>query len=255
MHNQLKKRLSDDQPIFGAFVTQPSVGVAQLLASSDLDWLMIDLEHGMIDLPAMHAMVAATGGTSCTPLVRTPLNDHGLVEHALDAGANGLVFPTISTLADAEATVAAIRYPPDGHRGWGPFYAAAKWGLSPPDYYAAAQEQILNVVLIEQVAALGELDDILAVPGIDVAAIAPGDLSVSVGFPGQREHPEVLKVIAEIERKVLASNVALGGVAFSPSEANEKVNMGYRMLFLGADVTFLQRAVVSALDGVHRKVN
>ena len=109
-------------------------------------------------------------------------------------------------------------------------------------------------MLIEQVEALDELDAILAVPGIDVASIAPGDLSVSVGYPGQREHPEVLKVIAEIERKVLASNVKLGGVAFSPEEANEKVRNGYRMVFLGADVTLLQRAVAAALAGVEREV-
>ncbi len=240
--------------MFGAFLTQQSVAVAQLLAASGLDWLMIDLEHGMIDISAMHAMVAATGGTSCTPLVRTPLDDHGLIEHALDAGAQGLIFPTISTRAAAEATVAAMHYPPDGHRGWGPFYAAAHWRLSPNEYYTAAREQLLNVVLIEHHAALAQLDDILSVPGIDAAAIAPGDLSVSVGYPGQREHPEVLKVIAEIERKVLASNVALGGVAFSPDEANEKVKNGYRMVFLGADVTFLQRAVSAALDGVNREV-
>lgn len=254
MQNELKKKWREGQPGFGVFVTQPSVGIAQLLAASAIDWIMIDLEHGMIDVVAMHAMVASTGGTSCTPLVRTPLDDHGLIEHALDAGAQGLVFPTISTVAQAEATVAAMRYPPDGHRGWGPFYAAAHWGLAANDYYTAARDQLLNIVLIEQVEALDELDAILAVPGIDVASIAPGDLSVSVGYPGQREHPEVLKVIAEIERKVLASNVKLGGVAFSPEEANEKVRNGYRMVFLGADVTLLQRAVAAALAGVEREV-
>ena len=119
----------------------------------------------------------------------------------------------------------------------------------------AAKEQLLNVILIEQVEALAHLDEIVSVPGIDVASIAPGDLSVSVGYPGQRDHPEVLKVIAEIERKVLASNVALGGVAFSPEVANEKVRNGYRMVFLGADVTFLQRAVSAALDGVDRQIS
>ena len=255
MQNRFKQRLGEGQPVFGAFVTQPSVGVVQLLAASGLDWLMIDLEHGMIDVPSMHAMVAATGGTACTPLVRTPLDDHGLIEHALDAGAHGLVFPTISTKEAAAASVAAMHYPPDGHRGWGPFYACARWGLSPVDYYQAAKEQLLNVILIEQVEALAHLDEILAVPGIDVASIAPGDLSVSVGYPGQRDHPEVLKVIAEIERKVLASHVALGGVAFSPEEANEKVRNGYRTVFLGADVTFLQRAVSAALDGVDRQIS
>ena len=254
MQNRLKQRLAKGQPVFGAFLTLPSVGIAKLLATSGLDWLMIDLEHGMIDIAAMHAMVVATGGTSCTPLVRTPLNEPGLIEHAMDAGAHGLVFPTISTPEAAEATVAAIRYPPEGHRGWGPFYAAPQWGLSHAEYYSAAQQQLLNVILIEQHTALAELDNILSVPGIDVASIAPGDLSVSVGYPGQRDHPEVLEVIAQIERKILASNVALGGVALSADEANEKVSKGYRFIFLGADVMFLQRSVETALNGVVREV-
>ena len=87
-----------------------------------------------------------------------------------------------------------------------------------------------------------------------MVGIAPGDLSVSLGHPGNREHPEVLEVIGEIERKVLASGRALGGVALSPEETNRKVAAGYRFLFLGADVTFLQRAVAGALDGVVREV-
>ncbi len=254
MENKLKKRLGRGQPVFGAFVTQPSVGITQLLATSGLDWLMIDMEHGLIDTPSMHAMVVAATNALCTPLVRTPLGEHDLVEHALDAGALGLVFPTVSTRAQAEATVAALHYPPRGERGWGPFYAAAQWRNSPAQYYENAEHELLNVVLIEQHEALDELADVLAVPGIDVASIAPGDLSVSLGHPGDRNHPEVLEVINQIETKILASNVVLGGVALSPDEANEKVAAGYRFLFLGADVTLLQRAVAGALDGVVREL-
>ena len=254
MENRVKARLRRGQPVFGAFVTQPSVAVAQLLATSGLDWLMIDMEHGFVDTPSLQAMVAAVANAVCAPLVRTPLAERGLVEHALDAGALGLVFPTVSTRAQAEATVAAMHYPPRGERGWGPFYAAAQWRLSPAEYYEEAGRELLNVVLIEHRDAVAGLDDILAVPGIDVAAIAPGDLSTSLGHPGDRHHPEVLEVIAEIERKVLASDVALGGVALSPAEANAKVAAGYRFLFVGADASLLQRAVAAALDGVTREL-
>ena len=254
LQNKIKKRLSRGQPVFGAFVTQPSVGVAKLLAADGLDWLIIYMEHGLIDTPSMYAMVKAIANASCTPLVRTPLSAHGVIENALDAGAHGLVFPTISTVAQADATVRAMHYPPKGTRGWGPYYASAQWGVSPADYYDAARNELLNVVLIEQKGALDALDDILAVSGIDVVGIAPGDLSVSLGHPGNREHPEVLEVIREIERKVLASGRALGGVALSPEETNRKVAAGYRFLFLGADVTFLKRAVAGALEGVVREV-
>lgn len=253
MENRVKARLGRGQPVFGVYVTQPSVAVVQLLATGGLDWLMIDMEHGLIDTPSLQAMVAAAN-VSCVPLVRTPLAERGLVEHALDAGALGLVFPTVSTRAQAEATVRAMHYPPRGERGWGPFYAAAQWRLSPAEYYQEAGRELLNVVLIEQHGALDELDDILAVPGIDVAAIAPGDLAAGLGHPGDRHHPEVLAVIAEIERKILASGVALGGVALAPGEADAKVAAGYRFLFLGADASLLQRALADALDGVTREL-
>ena len=253
MENRVKARIGRGQPVFGVYVTQPSVAVVQLLATGGLDWLMIDMEHGLIDTPSLQAMIAAANA-SCVPLVRTPLAERGLVEHALDAGALGLVFPTVSTRAQAEATVRAMHYPPRGERGWGPFYAAAQWRLSPAEYYEEAGRELLNVVLIEQHGALDELDDILAVPGIDVAAIAPGDLAAGLGHPGDRHHPEVLAVIAEIERKILASGVALGGVALARGEADAKVAAGYRFLFLGADASLLQRALADALDGVTREL-
>ena len=254
MENGVKARLGRGQPVFGAYVTQPGVGTVQLLAAAGLDWLMIDMEHGLIDAPSLHAMVAAAANTACAPLVRTPLAERGLVEHALDVGALGLVFPGVATRAGAEAAVAAMHYPPRGERGWGPFYAAAQWRTSPAGYYEAAGRELLGVMLIEHPRALDELDGILAVPGVDVAAIAPGDLSASLGRPGDRHHPEVLEVAAEIERRVLASGVALGGVALSAGEANDKVAAGYRFLFLGADATFLQRGAAQALDGVTREL-
>ena len=254
MENRVKARLGRGQPVFGVYVTQPSVAIVQLLANGGLDWLMFDMEHGLIDTPSLQAMIAAAANAACVPLVRTPLDERGLVEHALDAGALGLVFPTVSTRAQAEAAVRAMHYPPRGERGWGPFYAAAQWRLSPVEYYEAAGRELLKVVLIEQHRALDELDDILAVPGIDVAAIAPGDLAAGLGHPGDRHHPEVLEVVAEIERRVLASGVALGGVALAPGEANAKVAAGYRFLFMGADASLLQRALADALDGVTREL-
>ena len=131
----------------------------------------------------------------------------------------------------------------------GPFFQSDRVGE-----HTAAGRELLNVVLIEQHRALDELDDILAVPGIDVAVIAPGDLAAGLGHPGDRHHPEVLEVVAEIERKVLASGVALGGVALAPGEADAKVAAGYRFLFLGADASLLQRALAEALDGVTREL-
>jgi 4-hydroxy-2-oxoheptanedioate aldolase len=252
VENPVKQKIAAGRPAYGAIVTAASAPMVQVMAAAGLDWVMLDLEHGMIDAAAVHAMIAATAGTRCAPLARIPHDRHDLAEIVLDAGAYGLVFPMVCSKAEAEAAVAALRYPPHGRRGWGPFYAAARWGLAGPDYFRVANDTLLNVVLIEHADGVRNLDAILAVKGLDVVVIAPGDLSVNLGYPNQRTHPEVLKVVAEIEAKVLRSGVALGGIALAPGEAADKAARGYRMIFIGADVTLMQRAIAASLDGVAR---
>lgn len=250
--NPLKQRLAEDRPCVGFLLTMPSVNVAQVLAAAGADWVMVDTEHGPIDLASAHAMIAATAGTGCTPLARVPSTEPWLAKPLLDAGAFGLVFPMICTRADAEATVRALRYPPEGERGWGPFYAPARWGVSREDYTASANDELLNVILIEHVDAVAALDEILGVDGIDVAIIAPFDLSMSLGVPGQREHPDVLAAVAVAEEKILGAGRTLGGLALTPDEANAKIERGYRLLVMGYDVSLLEGAAAAALDGIAR---
>jgi 4-hydroxy-2-oxoheptanedioate aldolase len=248
----LKAKLKEGRTVVGFLVTMPSVALVQTLAAAGPDWLLIDLEHGPIDLASAHAMIAATGGSDCAPLVRVPSTEPWLAKPALDAGAFGLVFPMISSRAQAEATVRALRYPPAGERGFGPFYAPARWGLSTEDYLARANDELLNVVLIEHIDALQELDQIVAVPGVDVAVIAPLDLSTSLGVPGQRDHPKVQRAVAEAEEKILAGGCLLGGLALTSEEANAKIERGYRLIVLGYDTALIQGAAGNLLEGLRR---
>ena len=250
--NPLKQRLQEGRAVLGFMITMPSVQVAQTLARTGADWFMIDLEHGAIDLPAVHAMIAATSGTGCTPVVRVPRPALWLAKPVLDSGAFGLVFPMVCGRADAEDAVRTVRYPPAGERGLGPSYAPARWGISAPDYIKTANDHLLTIVLVEHGEAIERLDEILAVPGIDVAVIAPNDLSCSLGVPGQRDHPDVLAAIAKAEARILPSQVALGGVAASPEDANRKIAQGYRWIVLGPDSGLLQAAAAAALEGIER---
>lgn len=250
--NPLKKRLQEGRAVLGFMITMPSVHVAQTLARTGADWLMIDLEHGAIDLPAVHAMIAATSGTPCTPVVRVPRPALWMAKPVLDSGAFGVVFPMVCSGEDAETAVQTVRYPPAGERGLGPSYAPARWGISAPDYIKTANDHLLTIVLIEHGEAIERLDEILAVPGIDVAVIAPNDLSGSLGVPGQRDHPDVLAAIAKSEERILPSKVALGGVATSPEDANRKIAQGYRWIVLAPDSGLLQAAAVAALKGIER---
>ncbi len=250
--NPLKRRLDEGGTALGFLVSMPSVQLTQILAASGADWLLIDLEHGPIDNATVHAMIAATAGTACAPIVRVPSTEPWLAKPALDAGAFGLVFPMICSARQAQAAARAVRYPPRGVRGWGPFYAPARWGLSSADYTAAANDQVLCIILIEHIEAVRRIDEILAVPGIDVAVIAPFDLSQSLGRPGDFEHPDVAAAMAEAEDKILARGLPMGGLARTSSEANAKIARGYRLLVLGYDTGLIEGAVAAALGGVER---
>lgn len=239
----LRRSLAAGQATLGYLVSMASVPMVQVLARSGVDWLMIDMEHAPTGIESVAVMVAATGGTPAAPLVRVPAARPELVKPVLDCGALGVVFPQIATRAEAAATVQAVRYAPEGRRGYGPTYAALRWGLSNLEYLSVANDSVLNVVLIESPAGVDALDDILAVAGIDVVAVARGDLSESLGVAGQLEHPRLREVVAKAEAAILRHDaVALGGIAFSADEARAMIQRGYRFIVLGSDAGLIAGA-------------
>jgi 4-hydroxy-2-oxoheptanedioate aldolase len=250
--NRLRALWCDGRPTFGAIATIPSIQSVQVLARSGLDWLLIDLEHGPIDLGSAHAMIVATAGTPCVPMVRVASNQPWLAKAPMDLGALGVCFPMICGRAEAEAAVRAVRYPPAGERMWGPFYAPLRWGVPMPGYLEAADAEILCVVTIEHVDAAAQIGEIVGVPGIDLAFIGPGDLATSLGLRGRVDHPEVAAAIARAETGILASEVVLGGVARTAEQANAMIERGYRALVLGFDWSLLQRGIDASMEGIRR---
>ena len=251
MTNPLRQRLDAGQSILGYLLSMPSVQLVQILAQSGVDWLMIDMEHAPIGIESVAAMIAATAGTRATPIVRAPGPFSDMVKPALDCGAFGIAFPQIATRAEAEATVRAVRYQPAGRRGYGPTYAALRWGLPSLDYLKTANAEILNIVLVESTDGVAALDDILAVDGIDIVAVARGDLSENLGVAGQFSHPRLLEVVARAEDKILArKGVALGGIAFNPDEARAMIARGYRFVVLGSDAGLIGGAASAMVRSI-----
>ena len=248
--NPLKAKLAAGACASCFMVTMPSVAMAQVLAGSGVDALIIDMEHGPIDLATAHAMIAATKGTSAVPLVRVPWAEPWLAKPLLDAGAFGINFPMVSSAALARQTVQAVRYPPVGARGYAPGYAPIRWGLPVAEYLRAANAEVINIVTIEESEAIAHLDEILAVPGIDVVVIASFDLSMSLGVPGRFDDPELLRLVALAEAKIRASGLALGGVALSAEAAAAKRRAGYQLLLAGFDVLMVEAAARAAVGAV-----
>ncbi|WP_321939533.1 HpcH/HpaI aldolase family protein [Paraburkholderia sp. J8-2] len=250
--NRLKSMWRNGQAALGAIATMPSVQTIQIMARAGLDWVLIDMEHGAIDAGSAHAMICATSGTPLVPLVRVAATDAWHAKVPLDLGALGICFPMTTTRAAAEAAVRAVRYPPDGDRFWGPFYAPPRWGLSMREYLDCADKEVLAIGTIEHVDAIGNIGDIVATPGLDLVFIGPGDLATSMGHRGKTDLPEVQAAIAQLEAPILKSQVLLGGVAPNADLANAMIARGYRAIVVGMDWSLLQRGIASAVDGIHR---
>src|SRR6267154_3621848 len=249
--NRLKKLWREKTPTFGAIATIPSIQTVQIMAQS-LDWIIVDLEHGPIDLGSAHAMIVATSGTPCVPMVRIAANEPWLAKAPMDLGALGINFPMICSRADAEKAARSVRYPPKGDRLWGPFHAPFRWGVSMADYMTTADDDMICGITIEHVEAVEHIDEIMAVPGIDLAVIGPGDLATSINKRGRPDDAEVLALTARAEAGILKSGVPIGGVARTPEQANRMIERGYVALALGFDWSLFQRGIATSFHGIKR---
>ena len=249
--NRLREEWRQKRPTFGAIATIPSIQTVRIMAQS-LDWIIVDLEHGPIDLTAAHAMITATAGTPCVPLARIAANEPWLAKAPMDIGALGINFPMISSRTDAEKAVRSLRYPPHGDRFWGPFHAPFRWNVSMGDYMATADDDMICMVTIEHAEAVERIDEIMATPGIDVAVIGPGDLATSINKRGQIDDPEVVALMKRAEEGILKSGVPIGGAARTAEQANAMIDRGYLALGLGFDWSLFQRGIAAAFQGIKR---
>ena len=252
MSNPFREKLNKGQVCAGVLTSMPSTNMAQMLSNSGFDWLFIDMEHGAIDIASCYNMITATSGSSCSPVVRVMEPSIAFTKPVLDSGAMGVIFPMITSKETAEAAVAAVRYPPAGERGWGPFYAPMRWQKKDSIEYYKSSDDIVIISLIEHIDAINNIEEITKVKGIDVFFIAPMDLAASMGYVGDRDHPEVKEAIARAEACIKKSHGSLGGLCLSASEGNDKIQNGYQVLLMGFDLLLMEVGVRSMLDGLNR---
>jgi 4-hydroxy-2-oxoheptanedioate aldolase len=242
----IRERLAQEGGVLqGVLSAIPSPVSVQAIAAAGADFLMIDREHSPIGRDAMAAMIAATAGTACAPLVRVPRIDEAEVKVALDAGAEGIFFPMVRSAAEVTRCVELLRYPPQGTRGWGPFVAASRHGVSPAEYSAAVGPHLSCWAQIETLEAVQDIEAIVRVPGLDAIMLAPFDLSLAMGVEARFDDPGFVEAVTSVERAALAAGMPLAGAAFDAQRAAELSARGYRALLRGIDLFMLQAAVAS----------
>jgi 4-hydroxy-2-oxoheptanedioate aldolase len=210
--NTLKQKLREGKPAFGVMITFPSPPVVEMLGYMGFDWVLIDNEHGSITVDTAEDLIRAGELSGIAPIVRPVTNKPEVIAPFLDRGAWGVQVPHVNTRAEAEAAVAACKYFPDGQRGMFSGGRPAEYGIggSTPDYVAKANAETLVCLMLEEVEAINNIGDIVKVKGVDVLFIGSGDLSQSMGYPGQNTHPEVQAVMEKGVKQIRQAGVVAG---------------------------------------------
>lgn len=230
--NLAREALRRGEPAVGTWLSMPSVMGAQLMARVGFDWLTVELEHSPTNWETAAQMFGAIAGAGGVPLCRVPWNTGENIKRALDTGAWGVVVPMVNSRAEAEAVVAAARYQPIGRRTIGGQLHAAHFETDSATYYARANDEILVVVMIEQVEALERLDEILSVPGIDVAFIGPNDLHNSLGLAPAFESDDrrFNEALAQVVTTARRHGVAPGIHVHTAEAARRRIDQGFRFV-------------------------
>ena len=238
-HNTFKAALSDGRRQIGCWAAFADPYATEVLASAGFDWVLIDGEHAPNDLRSITAQLQVLDGKTSHPVVRLPMGEAWLIKQVLDAGAQTLLVPLVETVAQAEALVRAMRYPPDGIRGSGARLARAANFGAVDDYITTANDQMCLLVQVETKKGIAALDDILAVEGVDGVFIGPSDLSVDMGHKGDTSGEEVRAVIRGALDRIAASPKAGGIIATDDATARDYADWGAQFLAVGIDVLLL----------------
>jgi 2-keto-3-deoxy-L-rhamnonate aldolase RhmA len=232
-----RQRLRQEEVLLGQMVLELfTPGIGPMLAACGLDFVIFDMEHGRCDISLLAEMVASCRGTGIVPIARVPDVAYAPLSRALDVGARGVMVPRVETRQQAEDIVSQLKYAPLGKRGVALGIAHDLYRAGSPDFFEKMNEEICVILLLETERAFQHLDEIISVPGVDVAWMGHYDLTVSMGIPAQFDHPRFLSAMDELVTVCRRYGVAPGFLPPSADSAVHWIEKGFRAISLGSDI-------------------
>jgi len=241
--------MKENPPVIGTHVNMADLSIAEQMGVLGFEFVWIEGEHSPLDKQTILGHIIACKAGNTASFVRIPWNDPVLAKPILEMGPDGIVFPFIRTAEEARAAIAACRYPPEGIRGFGPRRANQYGTQTNAEYLASVERSFLKIMQIEHIDAVNNLEEILAVDGVDTVVVGPNDLSGSVGLLGQTRHPNVMALLDQIGEKC---NKA--GVPFGVSMGVDRVSIvdwlrrGARWIAAGNDASYIAQAGREAIS-------
>lgn len=224
----------------GSWITLNHPSIAEIMADAGFDWLCIDMEHSVTDYYEAQQLILTIQSKGLKAYVRVGENNTRIIKRVLDAGADGIIVPSVNSASEAQKAVDSVKYPPFGKRGVG-LARAQSYGFSFDSYRDYGSKEIKLIVQIEHINAINELDAILQTNGVDGTFIGPYDLSGSLGKPGDWEDLDVKNALLVYEDTVKKYDKWVGFHVIQPDYnlVNEKIKKGYNFLAFSLDVLFL----------------
>lgn len=238
--NRFKRAIAKGERQIGLWSGLGSPIAAEIIAHAGFDWIVIDTEHAPNDpRDVLTQLQAMTGGTA-TPVTRAPWNDPVLLKRILDVGSPAVLIPYVQNADEARRAVAATRYPPRGIRGVATGMRASGFGRV-ADYLQHAHEEMCVLVQVETISAVGMIDSIAAVEGVDGIFIGPADLAASMGHLGNPGHAEVQAAIQKAVQRCMAAGKPAGYLSPTEIDAEERFAQGFTFVALGSDAGVLRK--------------
>jgi len=254
VENAFLKAIKAGEKQIGLWVSLCSNVTAEVVAGAGYDWLLIDMEHSPnTDMSVLGQLQAIAPYTNTTAIVRPAWNDTIMVKRLMDIGSPGLLFPMVQTVAEAEAAVAAMRYPKDGMRGVAGLMRATGFGRV-KDYAARVADETAVIIQLETLSAMEQAVEIGTVDGVDGVFFGPADISADMGMMGQTMAPEVWDKIWEAARKLIDAGVPVGTLVLDPAFAAKLLQDGFTFVACGLDTSILARGSDALLADVRGRL-
>jgi 2-keto-3-deoxy-L-rhamnonate aldolase RhmA len=244
--NNLRQRLQHGDVVLGQLLLEFfTPGIGPMLDACGLDFVIFDMEHGRCDVNLLEQMIAACRGSAIVPMARVPDLNFAPLSRVLDLGARGVMVPRVETRAQTEEIVRQLKYAPQGKRGVALGIAHDLYRPAGAEFFARANEETVVIIQVETAKAFENLEAIVSVPGVDVVWIGHYDLTVSMGFPAQFDHPKLLQAMDDLVAVCRKHGVAPGFLPPTQESAAHWIRKGFRMISLGSDIGVF-------LDGMRR---
>ncbi|MDE3074364.1 MAG: siderophore biosynthesis protein SbnG [Chloroflexota bacterium] len=255
-HNPVKQAIRDGQVVLGMYCDTLHPAIIEVMAKAGMDFVILDTEHNAYGIDRCTECVRAADASGITPLIRVYDNNPRLINKALEIGALGVVVPHVDTPELARQAVAATKYPPDGIRGVHPGTRASGYAVGPDQWDAAWRSANAEIMVVlqpmESLEGVANLEEIAAVPGVDLISLGVGDLSQVLGAPGRRDDPRVRAARESALAACQKQGVAAYALVGSAEDARSWYGQGVRVFVAGTDLGLVQAGSARLVEDFRR---